>query len=317
MTRHVNYQCPRCGYSTNRKSCMYKHLFANKKMCPSAIEDIFLSDEIKHHIVEHRVYHAPKNEAPTHQTTNIIQNNFISNLNVIDKLEKFLRHHNITLIGFQDCIENKFDEKTTEIESLDKLHNDFQFDNNNLLEIVDNATLNDDQENLNILYDKDLKKMKVYDEGQWEELLLTSGTKKLLLCIQDNFLNECYLIRCIKSTNESNHGKAKSLELLKVLYQFLAAFDVTPYVYQHSDGFILYSPDDFHSNKEHTYELEEEFYKLYSNLKNTSPQSMFNTCKKEVYNIIKSNSKRSIDDLNKKVAQLIHMDPSFQKSIKL
>ena len=36
-----NYLCPRCNYSTEKKSSMNNHLFKMKKQCPSSGSDLF------------------------------------------------------------------------------------------------------------------------------------------------------------------------------------------------------------------------------------------------------------------------------------
>jgi hypothetical protein len=54
------YCCIRCGYETDRKSSMIDHLYKKKKMCPAVKNLIELTDAIKKHIIENRIYIIPK-----------------------------------------------------------------------------------------------------------------------------------------------------------------------------------------------------------------------------------------------------------------
>lgn len=56
----TKYICIRCNYSTKDKSCMRDHLYNRKTVCGTIINDIELTDEIKEHIINYKVYHIPK-----------------------------------------------------------------------------------------------------------------------------------------------------------------------------------------------------------------------------------------------------------------
>lgn len=56
MSYNPSYECPRCGYKTHRKPAMYMHLYTKKKTCPQTKNAIELSDEIKEHILDNRIY---------------------------------------------------------------------------------------------------------------------------------------------------------------------------------------------------------------------------------------------------------------------
>ena len=57
----VSYECPCCGYNTQQKSHMRKHLFTLEKPCPKLLNDIELNDEIKDYIMANRRYRFPQN----------------------------------------------------------------------------------------------------------------------------------------------------------------------------------------------------------------------------------------------------------------
>jgi len=50
------YCCPRCNYSTGRKASMRQHLYLLAKICPGTHSMLELTDNIKQHIMDNRVY---------------------------------------------------------------------------------------------------------------------------------------------------------------------------------------------------------------------------------------------------------------------
>jgi len=59
--KYPDYACPRCGYTTPAKSRMRLHLFSRSKPCPTIVEAIDLTPDIKQHILDNRIYHNPIN----------------------------------------------------------------------------------------------------------------------------------------------------------------------------------------------------------------------------------------------------------------
>lgn len=118
------YSCIRCGYKTQRKSCMQKHLLVNKNMCPGSENDIELTDEIKQYIIENRVYHIPKTKDPLHQTINNynVMNNFIASMDVVEKLQRFTEFNNNNVESFEKTIEDKYKKKVKFLEQNQGLH---------------------------------------------------------------------------------------------------------------------------------------------------------------------------------------------------
>jgi hypothetical protein len=51
-----DYTCPRCGYQTRKRFCMNRHLYELSKVCPGQRNNIELTDEVKQHILNNRVY---------------------------------------------------------------------------------------------------------------------------------------------------------------------------------------------------------------------------------------------------------------------
>jgi hypothetical protein len=58
MPRKANtpYTCPCCGYYTTKKTHMYRHLYELLKPCRQTENELELTDAIKQHILNNRVY---------------------------------------------------------------------------------------------------------------------------------------------------------------------------------------------------------------------------------------------------------------------
>ena len=61
----INYGCPRCGYETEHKTNIVNHLYKKKKACPQIKNEIELTDEIKEHILNNRIYKIDKTPTKT------------------------------------------------------------------------------------------------------------------------------------------------------------------------------------------------------------------------------------------------------------
>lgn len=328
----VPYTCPRCGYNTPLKPCMRKHLFINKKPCATIMSSIPLTDEIKEHIINYRIYKPEKevNATTTNNGTiantinnyNVI-NNFISQLDPVDKLTKFMEYNKTSLIGFEQNIEDKYEEKANKIDYAKKYKETVHMKQHDLLEIIDDVSKianGEGLDDLNILYDSKTNKLKVYGvdgENAWKEMLMLTGVIKIIATIQDYYLNkyECYLLRRINDSDENAQNKQKCKELLEEYYRFIGCFDIDPYVKGHSDIDIMYNSDDekfFEPTDEDTYDIEEKCYGLYVKIRDKITKSEVNSVKKQVIDVIKRNTKRNVDELNKKVVNLFQMDEEFK-----
>lgn len=56
MAKKPAYCCPRCGYKALLKHLMARHLYENKKICPSLLCDIELTEETKQYVLDNRIY---------------------------------------------------------------------------------------------------------------------------------------------------------------------------------------------------------------------------------------------------------------------
>lgn len=317
---------------------MRGHLFETKKPCPASRMDIVLTDEIKQYILDNRVYHPPKPASPppepqqvtnNHQTINQVinnfntMNNFVAQLDPIDKLTKLMKHNNCELITLDYNIQEKYCNKRESIEEAKSYNSTIAFKHHDLLEIIDEVSklVNGHLEELNVIYDNKTNKLKLYGlEGlaDWEEVLVAKGINKIIELTKTYYLDayECYLIRRLQDPDETAFNKQKCREQLNVYYKFIGCFDIDPYVKDHLDYEILYDLDDDRYDIDNGNRLmEEEYYPMYVNIRDKTPKRDINNTRKDVIEIIKRNTKRNIDELNKKVVELFQMDEAFKNNM--
>ena len=296
---------------------MRKH-FQRKNICPKSANNIDLTDDIKAFILENRVYHVPKDDRPSIinqiNTVNNYQtiNNYIATLDPIVKLQKYIAYNKVELIDFDQSIEERYNKKSKRLENNSYKYG-FELSLNDLYEIIDeisNIFNEKSMDYFNIIYDKCANKLKIYDQGVWQDSLLVSGLIKVITTIQAYYLDayETFLIRNIKSVTIACRQKMVYRERLKDYYKFIGCFDVPPFVKDKADHEILGTEGSLNS-----FDLHEEFYPVYTKIRDASTKSDINNIKKCVVDIIKRNSSKNINDLNAKVVALFHIDDEFQK----
>ena len=333
----IPYTCARCGYASPRKSSMYNHLFHKKTSCPKAISDIELTDEIKHTILDNRVYRVPVVVAPPviNITTlnqminyNNTINNLVSSMDPIDKLTKYINHKDIPLLEIGDSIGNSFVKK---VEGLNKpttdefgVYDSRILDSNNILEVIDQVSslANEHCENMNIIYEKKFNKLKLYDMGRWNDHLLFAGITTLLTIIQDNFFNvyECFLIRKIELSTLCYQDKFAIKEKLMEYYKFIGCFNIDPYVKNKNESEIIYNQDDkrcdpFIDPTDDNTALNQKYLALFTKVCDETKAGELNRIKTTVVDIITKNCLKNVDELNKKVVALFNMDDEFKQTI--
>jgi hypothetical protein len=320
MPKKKNYKCPRCGYETHQKAFMRKHLYGLKKTCPGIEDTLELTEEIKQHILDNRVYHyPPKNETQIiNQHINNFNtiNAFVAGMDIIDKLKKLTEHQNVELIDFEDHVDSKYHLQAKKLEQ--NKCNNFHLKIPNMLEVIDATTSINQIKEFNIIYDEKLRKIKILSSGQWDSYLLEQGIQKVMCIIQSCYLDsyECYLIRKIVNSNVDSHVRAQLKESLMEYYQFLASFEATPYVQGKLDNEILYNPDDCRHHEDClSYSVQDEWcakYKIICNqLTVTTQKKIF----KDVHEIIKRNTSANMVDLNKTIVDILTRDDEFKNKI--
>jgi hypothetical protein len=313
------------------KGDMRKHLYNKKKPCPKSYNDITLTDEIKEYILTNRVYHVPQVIQQVQPITNNINqiinnnntiNNFISNMDTIDKINKVINYQEVELVEYGDTIENKFSQTIKKL--ADGFSDYLTLDKHNLLEVIDQVSslANETFENLNIVYDEKFNKLKLYESGQWNESILISGVRTLLMKIQGVYFDpyECYLIRKIEYSTLNLFNKQLFREKLVDYYKFLGCFEIDPYAKDKNDTEIKYNIDDDNYDYLAEYtdrnrEMPIRYMNLYVKTRDDTKKSESNKIKKDIIDIIKKNSKKNVDELNKKVFSLFNMDEEFKNFI--
>ena len=212
---------------------MRKH-FQRKNICPKSANNIDLTDDIKAFIIENRVYHVPKDDRPSIinqiNTVNNYQtiNNYIATLDPIVKLQKYIAYNKVELIDFDQSIEERYNKKSKRLENNSYKYG-FELSLNDLYEIIDeisNIFNEKSMDYFNIIYDKCANKLKIYDQGVWQDSLLVSGLIKVITTIQAYYLDayETFLIRNIKSVTiacrQKNGLQGTAQGLLQIHWMF-------------------------------------------------------------------------------------------------
>ena len=335
------YTCICCGYTTEHKTRMQLHLFKKKKPCPKSHNNVELTDEIKNIILRDHIYRQPPPPPPPPPPPSLVQhisntnhynntvNALVTNMDTYDKLSKYLTHQNTPLIEFGNSIENTFVDK---IEVLKQKHTDDTYgaydgmilDKDDLLEVINQVSslAQDHSENLNVVYDKKFNRLKLFDMGKWNEVILLQGIATMLAKIQESYFNvyECYLIRKIELSSLSMQDKAIIRDQLIEYYKFIGCFEIDPYVKEKNETEIIYNDDDkrYDSYAEFTDENTEmpiRYTNLFYRVCGETKTSELNKIKKSVIDLIKRNCLKNVDELNKRVVDLFSMNEEFKHII--
>ena len=235
-------------------------------------------------------------------------NNFINKIDPIDKLTQFTNYKQIEIQSVEDTIEDRYSNKVKRLDN-DAYKYGFELSLNDLIETIDEVSRVRTLEDFNIVYNARFNTLKLYD-GEWTEMLMTSGIKRLLETIQSYYWNsyECYLLRKIR-TSTSSFEVVRCKELLDEYFKFIGCFEVKPYFKNKEDCEIL------RSSSESEFSIDEEYGARYSKICDQITQSNAKEVRKSVLHIVKKNTLRNIDELNKKVMELFHIDENFKNQL--
>lgn len=293
---------------------MRKHLY-KKKHCPKTTENaIELTDEIKDHILQNRIYRPPVQQ-PTIINKQIVNNynqinNFIHNvMGFEEKINHLMTFKQSELLDFDDkvfqCLANKSDEynKNEASEYLSTL---------DLMEIINTVCESTDEKStdLNVYYDKLRDKIQIREDGDWISLLRDKGSAKILSTIQHELLNtyKAFLIRKCE-TDKYMQERARATEKLKEYYTFISCFNLVPLVKDTSDDDIM------NNGKMRSYSMSEKYMDIFCKVKNNLTISQMNKTKADVWSIVKRSTKKNIEDLNTKLMDLMRIDPDFKQVV--
>lgn len=320
-----SYTCPRCNYTTSKKTYMYKHLFTLKRICPGHKSSIELTEEIKQYILTNRIYVVPKPVDPIKvfkQTINYnnTMNNFIANMDTVEKLQKVLQYQNRRSLPFNTHVEKALQ---CNVEELKKRDSDVLLSNNDILELVGkvsligNAKMEQPLEAFSILYDTKLKSLKTSnDNGSWNEYLLHKGIQMVIQAIKEVYLDdyEVALIQKMENSCFRSRAHQELSEILESYYKFLACFELMPIVEAKKDRDLLYERWS-REWSECAYSgtgKADQYMKIYNKIKEGLLQRDIITLHKNAVAILKLNTMKNIDDLNKMVIGLFTNDEAFK-----
>lgn len=289
------YTCYRCGYTTRRKDHMHRHLYLLSKQCPGVFSIEDLSEHIKSSILSNRTYSPPKScENVLYQTINNYNqiNNFISRMDPMEKLTKYVEYNNIDLIGFEDLVENKYAKQIEKLEA--KSYKDFYLDHHTILDVVNSITLNKDIDTMNVVHDSIGDKLNIYNHGSWQSFLFDQGIEDILNTLKSTYLDiyEDYLVERYKE--ESRYKKQCIKERLQDYYRFLVCFGLKPSKNDDDNDF---------------------FMNIYKGIEDEIKLRDVNQVRRKVHDIIKKNSKCNILELNNKMMDIMQMDEIFKQRV--
>jgi hypothetical protein len=319
---------------------IYQHLYKKKKDCPGTINDIELTDAIKDLVLKNRIYHIKDEAKIITQTINYnnTMNNFISSMDAVEKITRLAAHKQIEITGFEEKLEAKYDKCVRRLEN-DTFKYDHKLGQSDFMVIVDNLTKairgsqrNEFLEELNVIYDSKRKRIKVYS-GKWEEYLVVHGITHLLNTIIDYYLEayEIYLMR--KITKSRNVKEVSSFtQCLHDYYQFIGCFDIDPYCKGKYDNKIMFNKDEpeydipppagpedtdteADEDRDSGYTIATRFTAMYIDIYGSITNTQRKSKQAEMLEVIKSNSKNNIMELDKDILDLVNIDTAFKERI--
>lgn len=302
---------------------MRVHLYKLKKPCPSSFQDIEISEAIKEHVLLNRSFILPKKEDPRKTIQNIItynntMNNFINNMDTLEKLQKYLQYNNQRTIGFSEHIHDHLQNKVSE------LHENCEhvvLTKDDILELVDSIskTASKQMKEFNLMYDDKAKRMKLYDDGEWTDYLTPKGVRLVIKGIQEYYLEkyEYMLIRQIEDPNTRAYDRQHRHEFLQDYYTFIACFDVDPMVMDRKDRDILYDKftREWSQCRSSSTTVADKYSMIYRDVKDKLALKDANNMRKHVCDILKQNTRYNIEKLNKTITHLFNIDEEFKELI--
>jgi len=321
------YSCPRCGYSSILRGNINQHFYKKKKACPATANDIELTDTIKDYVLNNRIYKIKDEAKIITQTINYnnTMNNYVSGMDVVDKITRLANHKQIEILDFEDKLEAKYEKCVERLEN-DSFKYDYNLEPSDFMLIVDNLTKairgaqrNEFLEELNVVYDAKRKRINVYS-GKWEEYLVANGIAYLVNTIIDYYLEsyEIYLMRKIAKSDSISQVSAL-MKSLRGYYQFIACFEIQPFCKGKCDNQILYNKDtpeyDMDPDIDGGFEVANRFSAMYNEIYGGLTNTLRKSKQAEMLDIIKSNSKNNLAELDKDIIDLVNIDFAFKQGL--
>jgi hypothetical protein len=230
------YTCPCCGYTTPQKSHMQKHLYMLLKPCPKQENVIDLTEEVKQHILNNRVYHIPKKtetQILIQQINNNQQiNNFITRMDTFEKINKVIAKSNIELLPFDEQITQEYGDQISKFATIDANLVDVYMKTDNFIQLIDKLTLTDNIDTMNVVYHKTSNRLSIFESDEWETYPFDNGVRQLLDKIKLVFFDKYEEFLLDKLHLDDNlRERVTAKELLEEYYKFLVSFELRPFVF--------------------------------------------------------------------------------------
>jgi hypothetical protein len=324
--KQPQYECARCVFCSDDRTNMRRHLY-KKKLCPATRNDIDLTEEIKQYILTNRIYRSVKTK-PLKEKNVINQyinnynvlNNFVGGMDTLEKLMGYVQHKNLTIKPLDYQVELKF---AKEKEQLSKGIGHYNFTQKDMFDMIDDLTTIDENcvEDYNVHLDQ--SKLVVYEGGDWKEMYKTHGLQYFIRIIKENYWDtyEVYLIRKIRDMDLNFSERIRFKYYLQEYYTFLACTDNDPYVKDRPDNQVIYNADDDRYWDEPSYvdidshKIADEYMRLYTQWKTELRDKDRDKLQRELSDLLRNNSKKNIQDLNKLVMSLINVDATYKEKL--
>ena len=309
------YICPRCNYDSEKKQGMERH-FQRKTLCADR-NNLALTPEIIDVVLKNRQYHPPKQPAKV-VNNNIINYNIINNLicqmDSGEKLMHLLNYQQKQIEDLEDGLEKRFQHRVDRLEN-NKYKGGCYLTLDDLLELVNDVTKIDTNniEQFNVLFDKAVKRLRLYRGKGWESFLEDVGARELVSLIKSYYLDtyEIYLIKNLHTDHPIGLNRIKLLEHLEIYYRFISIFDLSPHVDNFTDEEIL-GHRLMGGNENY---LAERYIDVYGQQKREVKTAEKNQVKRKIINIVKENTIHNLTELNQTLMNILKVDNIFRDEL--
>jgi len=333
--KQINYECPRCLYSTPRKVFMRNHMYDLKNICPVnphlGGRNIDLSDEVRLYVLANHVYVPkvvvqPERDQPAKLIKKVItQNNtinsYVSKLDTFFKIDNLMEFRNVSLDDFGDHVKEKYEQLRDTF-----LHNRFRgrkpimYDNASILEIFHQVTLANKEHLTDITVYINKTNGRIYISnggGEWEDFSKENGVCYIVDMIVQYLLEayEVYMIRKMEGGDTPLIEKAELRTCLDEYYRFISSFKVKPFVHGKSDAAVMYNNDEPTEADAETHVVVDKYNTIFMKASEEMTPAKRRAMQKSVLNVITSTSNTNILELNNRIKAIIKMDAHFKAKI--
>ena len=165
-----------------------------------------------------------------------VMNRFLGTMDIMSKVSKYLAYTQKATVDFPDFVSGSYEGLVAALEADD---NDDTLDEASIKQMVDAVSTWTTMAEVNLVYDGETDKLRVYNDGVWQQFIMDCGLQKVVEVIKDRVLD--YYETSLLKRMERARGReqARLTEHLRELYKFYAAFDMFPWVKDVTDNVIV------------------------------------------------------------------------------